>query len=156
MTSGMKSLLKNKKVMIVLVVVLLGGAFAAKTFLLAPPPVDEAKLSKEPGPVYTMVDPFVVNLADTGTPHFAKVGLAIRLSKFSEHKLPVVKGDVPPRIEDDAEVRDIVISTLSGKTSNELETVAGRNAVKKEIMTAINHETELRIVDVYYTEFAVQ
>ena len=152
----MKSLLKNKKVMIVLVVVLLGGGFAAKTFLLKPPPVDETALAKEPGPIYTLVDPFVVNLADAGTPHFAKVGLAIRLSKLSAHAVPPVKGDVPPKIEDDAEVRDIVIATLSSKTSDELETTAGRAAVKREIMEAINHETELKIVAVYYTEFAVQ
>ena len=152
----MKSLLKNKKLLIILVVVLLGGAYAAKTFLLAPPPPNKEKLAKEPGPIYTMVDPFVVNLADGGTPHFAKVGLAIRLSKLSAHELPVVKGDVPPKLEADAELRDIVITTLQSKTSNELETTAGRNAVKKEILAAINAETDLKITAVYYTEFAVQ
>ena len=74
--------MKKKVLFIGLPVLLLVGLFAAKTILLAPAPVDEKKLAAEPGAVYTMSTPFVVNLADgDSTPHFAKVGVALRFSR---------------------------------------------------------------------------
>ena len=81
----------KKKLMIIGPVVLLVALFAVKTFVLAPPPPDEKKLAKEAGLTYTMKDPFVVNLADGGgTPHFAKVGVALRV-------LEAVRGRDHPR-----------------------------------------------------------
>ena len=74
----------KKKLMIIGPVVLLIALLAVKMVVLKPPPPDEEKLAKEPGITYTIKDPFVVNLADGGgTPHFAKVGVALRFSKLS-------------------------------------------------------------------------
>jgi flagellar FliL protein len=138
-------------------VVLLVALFGVKTFVLKGAPPDEAKLAKEPGPVYVMPDPFVVNLSDQGeVPHFAKVGVALRFSKLSAGEILPAKGEDPPEVEDDAELRDIVISTLQRRSSAQLGSSAGRDEVKKEIVGRINKQTELKILDVYYTEFAVQ
>ena len=147
----------KKKLIIVGVVVLLVGLVAVKMVVLKPPPPDEKKLAKEPGITYTMADPFVVNLADGGgTPHFAKVGVALRFSKWSEGEVVKGEGDTPDTVEEAAELRDIVISTLQSKTSGQLSTADGRDSVKKAIVERVNKHTDYKIVDVYYTEFAVQ
>jgi flagellar FliL protein len=147
----------KKKLMIIGPVVLLAALFAVKTFVLAPPPPDEKKLAKEPGLTYVMDEPFVVNLADgDGTPHFAKVGVALRFSKLSEGEITKGEGDTPDAVEESAELRDIVISTLQSKTSSQLSSATGRAAVKKSIVEHVNTHTDYKIVDVYYTEFAVQ
>lgn len=149
--------MKKKILFIGLPVLLLVGLFAAKTILLAPPPKDEKKLAAEPGAVYTMATPFVVNLADgDATPHFAKVGVALRFSKLSEGDIVPAKGEKPAEVEDDSELRDIVISTLQSRTSSDLDSAAGRERVKKQIIARVNKHTDIKITDVYYTEFAVQ
>lgn len=130
---------------------------AAAFFFLKPqaPPVSEEALAKQPGPVYTMVEPFVVNLADK-TPHLAKVGVALQLSKASAAKLPAAEGAKVPKLEEDAQLRDIVISAIQEQTSATLSSAQGRQAVKQTIVSQVNKQTELRIIGVYYTEFAVQ
>lgn len=102
-----------KKMMMIGGPVLLLLLVAAKMFLLpAAPPPDEKALAKEPGPIYTLVDPFVVNLSDSETsPHFAKVGIAMRFSKLSEALILPAKGTEKAHTESDSELRDIVIST---------------------------------------------
>jgi len=138
-------------------VLLLVLAFVAKTILLAPAPIDEKALAKEPGPIYTMAEPFVVNLADgEDSPHFAKVGVALRFSMFSAAEILPAKGTEPAHVEADSELRDIIISTLQEHSSAELSEPAGRSEVKKAIVREVNKETDLKILDVYYTEFAVQ
>ena len=147
----------KKKLLIIGIPVLLVALFVAKTIFLAPAPPDPKKLATEPGAVYTMATPFVVNLADgDSTPHFAKVGVAMRFSKLSEGEIVPPKGEKPAQVEGDSELRDIVISTLQSQTSGGLDTAAGRAKVKKMIVSRVNKQTDLKITDVYYTEFAVQ
>jgi flagellar protein FliL len=147
----------KKKLLIIGPVLLLVLAVVAKMFLLAPAPPDEKALAKEPGPIYTMSEPFVVNLADGGdAPHFAKVGIALRVSMLSAAEVPASEGADPVVIEADPELRDIVIATLQKHTSEELSRPRGRASVKKQIVADVNKHTDLKILDVYYTEFAVQ
>ncbi len=147
----------KKKLLIVGPVLLLVLAVAAKMFLLAPAPPDEKALAKEPGPIYTMAEPFVVNLADGGdSPHFAKVGIALRFSMLSAAELPPGESADPVVIEADPEIRDIVIATLQKHSSSELSQPRGRASVKRQIVAEVNKHTKLKILDVYYTEFAVQ
>jgi flagellar FliL protein len=147
-----------KKILMIAGPVLLVLAVAAKMFLMpAAPPPDEKALAKEPGPIYTMAEPFVVNLSDSsGTPHFAKVGVALRFSMLSAAEVPPSEGKDPIVIEADPELRDIVITTLQSYTASELSRAEGRKKVKKEIVKEVNKHTDLKILDVYYTEFAVQ
>ena len=147
----------TKKLIIGGAVLLLVLAVAARMFLFAPKAADEATLATTPGPVYAMAEPFVVNLADGGdTPHFAKVGVALRFSELSADEIVEGSGSAPAEVENDAVLRDIVIATLQGHTSRQLGSPAGRASVKKAIVARVNKQTELRILDVYYTEFAVQ
>lgn len=145
-----------KKKLIFVGPVLLVVIAAAFFFLKPSAPAKAGNPAKEPGPVYTMTDPFVVNLADRSEPHLAKVGVAMQLSKASAGLLPGGHSKEPPKLEMDAELRDIVISALQSHTAAQLSTPAGRLAVKKQIVADVNKHTEVKILDVYYTEFAVQ
>lgn len=148
----------TKKLLIIAPVgLLLIAAAVVKLVLLAPAPVDEQALSKEPGPVYALSEPFVVNLRDRGEHRrFAKVGLALRLSKLSADHVEPAAGDAPAWVEEDPELRDIVIRELQARSARQLATPEGRASLKKAIVQKINAETDLAILDVYYTEFAVQ
>jgi len=103
-----------------------------------------------------MAEPFVVNLTGGDSPHFAKVGIALRFSMLSAAEILPPEGTNPAEVEADAELRDIIIATLQRRTSEELSHEEGRTEVKKEIVREVNKETDLKILDVYYTEFAVQ
>jgi len=146
-----------KKIIMIAAPVILILAVVGFLFLKPkPPPPDTKKLAKEPGVTYTLRDPFIVNLADTDTRRFAKVGVALEVSKLSMALVPPQEGKDPPKIEMEAEVRDIVIKSLQTKTAEELNTPSGREEVKAEIVKDVNKETDLKIVEVFYTEFAVQ
>ena len=149
---------KKKIVLFVaLPILLLATGFVAKTMLLASTPPDETALAKRPGPIYTMAEPFTVNLSDRGeSPHFAKVGVALRFSELSAPEIVPAKGAALASVATDAELRDIVIATLQRRSSAELSQPAGRAEVKKQIIDTVNTQTDLKILDVYYTEFAVQ
>lgn len=156
----MGKLFKNKKILIIVVVVLLVGLFAAKTFLLKPPPIDEKKLAKEPGPTYVIATPFVVNLASDGAgsvSHFVKADLALKFSKLSAAKVPVAaEGAATAAIEEEPEIRDIINGVLASKTASDLLSARGREDVKKQIVLLINKKTDIKIIDVYYSSLAVQ
>ncbi len=149
---------KKKIVLFVaLPILLLTAGFVAKTMLLAPTPPDETALAKKPGPIYAMAEPFTVNLADRDeSPHFAKVGVALRFSMLSAPEIVPAKGTALAHVETDAELRDIVIATIQRRSSAELSEPAGRAEVKRQIIETVNSQTDLKILDVYYTEFAVQ
>jgi flagellar basal body-associated protein FliL len=60
-------------------------------------------------------------------------------------------------MEADPEIRDIVIAALKKRTSVQLSTGRGAALVKHDIVSDINREVkDLKVVAVYYTDFAVQ
>ncbi|MCU0306389.1 MAG: flagellar basal body-associated FliL family protein [Thermoleophilia bacterium] len=153
----MKKILGNKKLLIIIILVPVIAAVVLKMFVLKPPPPDEKKLAKTPGPVYALSEPFVVNLkADGGTPHFAKLGIALRVSELSAAMVPPAEGAEGAAMEEEPEIRDIVIATVSKLTPERLLSARGRTEVKHAIRRRVNEDMELKITDVYYTEFAVQ
>ena len=59
----------------------------------------------------------------------------------------------------DAMIRDAIISTLSYKTPNELLTQEGKEALKEELVDAINEALDLEesvVVSVYFKDFIMQ
>lgn len=147
----------KKKIIMIAGPVLLILAVVAFMFLKPKPAKpDTKKLANTPAVTYTMTNPFVVNLADTSERRFAKVGIALEVSKLSAAMVPPQEGANPLKVEMDSELRDIVISVLQSKTAAELGVGKGRDEVKELIKERINKETELKITEVFYTEFAVQ
>lgn len=57
----------------------------------------------------------------------------------------------------DAELRDVVLSTLSRKTVDELADVAQREGIKTELLTALNERFGAKsVVRVYFPQYVVQ
>lgn len=146
-----------KKLLLIIIPVLLVALGAGGWLVLKPAPEDPEKAKSTPGITYVLAEPFVVNLADTGRmPHFAKVGISLRLSKSSEKDVVAAAGQTPGSITDEPQVRDIIIDVLQVRTSTQLKKRAERQAMKKQMVAAVNKHTVLTILDVYFTEFAVQ
>lgn len=151
----------QKKILIpgvvVLLLVLVGGYWV--TFMSSrPAPKSEAELKRTEGPIYALPKEFVVNLAGQEQ-NFAKIGVAFRLSEYSADQLPAAEGSTEPgtfHVEEDPLIRDIVLAEIQKATFAQVRTRTGRTALKRRIKKRINRETGMFILDVYWTEFAVQ
>jgi flagellar basal body-associated protein FliL len=152
-------LFKNKKLLIILVVVFLGGGFAAKTILLKPAPVDEKKLAKQEGSIFTIPDEFLVNLrpGNDNVSHYVRATVSLGVSKLSSHSVPAAAegtaAAVP--IEGQAKIQDIIGDVFRAQTREVLLTQKGRDDAKETIVKLVNKNTELKIVEVYFPKFAV-
>ncbi|MDR0453703.1 MAG: flagellar basal body-associated FliL family protein [Deferribacteraceae bacterium] len=154
-------------IILLLVVIIVGGG--AYVFLLkgpsdnVPPQMSEALIDQsgaaaqqqqghlpkeDPGPVVTY-SPFTVNLADPGGNRYLKVTISVELSK--EKNFPNEISAKEPRI------KDIILSILSSKMYEEINTYPGKLALKQEMMRKLNAVMSGgRITDIYITEFVVQ
>ncbi len=65
--------------------------------------------------------------------------------------------DVGPKLEEQTEIRDIVIDVINSHSASELSTAEGRDQAKEEIIKAINDKTRLTVVlEVFFPSFAIQ
>jgi flagellar basal body-associated protein FliL len=145
----------NKKLIIILVVVLAGGGFAAKTFLL-PKPV-QAK-PKVDGEIYVLPKGFTLNLTDG---HYATMTVGLVLAPGQSDGATAEGGtDTTPAglgtLPEEAVIRDIITNDVTDKTSKSLVSVAGRKALKKDILDDIKHHTDVKVSDILFTDVAVQ
>ncbi len=92
--------------------------------------------------------PLTVNLSDTGTSKYLKVGIDIEL----------VNADAAKEVERQrARIRDAIIILLSSKSYSQLSTTTGKIAIKNEIASRINQILQTpRVIQVYFTDFVVQ
>jgi flagellar FliL protein len=147
-------------IVIILVLLLLAGGGAALYFLvlhkapaaegenLAPDLPAVAKPQAEPGPIIPYTS-FLVNLADAGGKRYLKFALSLELSKHKNFQQEVEHKD--------AKIKDIIISIISSKTFEEVNTPQGKIALKQEILRRLNTiMTGGKVEDVFFTEFIVQ
>lgn len=132
------------------------GAGAAFLYLQPAAAVDEAALARTPGPIVTLGDDLVVNLTDRDQTRFVRAGIALRLAELSAERVEPAKGrGGREQLDAEAEVRDIAIAAFGAESSRSLANAAGRSAVKKRIIREVKARTDIRILAVYYTSFAV-
>jgi flagellar protein FliL len=97
------------------------------------------------------LEPFVVNLADTETARYLRIKISLMID--DKEKLPEI-------IENQAlqlKVRDVILSSLTNKTSQELINQDGKNKLRHEIQEkAAIYFREPKLVDVMFTEFVIQ
>lgn len=94
---------------------------------------------------------FLVNLADVEESHYLRTVIDLEQNYGSS---PEFGNEIGNR---KAQLRDIVISTLSSKTSADLRTPEGKEALKEELKERINSVlAKGQIARVYFTEFAIQ
>ncbi|MBI1749404.1 MAG: flagellar basal body-associated FliL family protein [Acidobacteria bacterium] len=95
---------------------------------------------------------FVVNLADTESNAFLRLGLEIGLEK------PVPKGEGKEEGgAPTAQLRDGVLAVLTSYRAADLLTPEGKKKLKEELVKTLKEKApKLGVVDVYFTEFLVQ
>lgn len=149
-----------------------GGTFLA--FQLAPKTITVNQVvheTREPGegdelPVHPLGD-FVVNLADVSGSRFLKISISAKVYSEDFEQFPTMKEEQKhayiARIEEDmahqtAAIKDVVISTLSRKTSDEVIGQENKLALKVELKENLNKimHGEFKIYDIYFTDFIVQ
>ena len=168
----------SKKLIIIIVAALPllgGGGYFGYTMLLAPPAAKAAspkvaakklklkmKLAMKkriklaaPGLTIPLSGDFIVNLG--GLTHFAKFDVSLMVDKGTK-SLPAASGatDPSPTLEDNDEIRDIVIMDTSRFGADDLATVAGKEKLKKRIIKDVDAQTQTVALAVYFTNFAIQ
>ena len=94
------------------------------------------------------LDPFIVNIYDGQELRYLKVKVEL------EMVAPAIKAEIDGRL---APIRDSVLILLSAKTLQDIQDVQGKNALKEEILGAINKNISPgKIVKIYFTDFVVQ
>ena len=103
------------------------------------------------------LESFTVNLADAEGGRFLRATMALGV----DGQLPTIsKGESKP-VETSqvsmATIRDSILTVLAQCTSDELLTPAGKAKLKADIINSLNHDVpDLRVREVYFTEFLVQ
>lgn len=104
----------------------------------------------ELGPIIT-VGEFIVNLADPTESHYLRANVVLELAYGSSLKLAE---EVDKRMP---QIKDIIISTLSSKTSVQLNDAENRESLKQELKDKINAVLNRgQLAKVYFTSFAIQ
>ena len=102
---------------------------------------------KEIGPIYSL-ESFIVNLDDPKYRKYLRVTMDLELR--TEEKIGEVEDRLP-------QIRDCVLTILPAKQYEQVTTVEGKNALRKEIQTALNAFFDKEIItNIYFTEFVIQ
>jgi flagellar protein FliL len=153
----------GKMILIVLIVLLSNAAGAGVTWFLVgrqavqAQPHAEGEEAKEDiadmlekGAVVPL-EPFVVNLADVDAARY----LRIKVSLMVDDKTKI--GEVNENQALQLKVRDVILQTLTKKTSQDLINDEGKNHLRQEIQEQVQHFfKEPKLMDVMFTEFVIQ
>ena len=123
---------------------------------------------------------FILNLADTASRRYLKVGIAMEISKTQEEIEAIEAAahakpsgghghGAAPAADPNAEIiaimerhkpaiRDAIISVLSNKSSDELSTPTGKEIAKEEILEMVNNifEGQREVMRVSFGQFIIQ
>ncbi len=143
-----------KLLVIIVLAVAAGGGGAYFYFMKAAPAhAREAEAEPEPPPPTGIVplEPFVVNLADTGATRFLRVSLSLVVPDEVQAK------EIEEHAIEKARVRSAILELLAEQHAEKLVTPEGKEELKKNIAERIEHAAhELKVVDVLFSEFVIQ
>jgi flagellar FliL protein len=128
-------------------VICMGVGFALMKTVFAKKAVSSAPAAIVIGETVPL-DEFLINLADTDVAHYIKVTIGVGLiqGKTAEEfktKIPVT--------------RDAIVMVLSAKKLDDINSTAGKEALKKELIDSINKEVGDKTVGaIYFEGFATQ
>lgn len=123
----------GKLPVIVAVVLALGGVAFVAYRKLAPAehaPAKKAVVPIEPGVVE--LDPFILNLADPAGDRYFRLSLSLLIDRKAA--IARIESGLPQ-----AKLRDRVLSVLSKKRATMLTTVEGKEALRAELLVALDH-----------------
>ena len=134
---GHSSLMKWVLIGVVLFVVLGGGGFAAWYFFLGGNAARQPKEVEAPLPYFMDLKPLVVSLSNAnGTPHFVQLGVSLQLPRTAASEM--VTAVLP-------EFQDAMRQTLLGFKTEDLQTPAGVDKVRKAMTEQLN-QTATRVL----------
>ena len=97
------------------------------------------------------LEPFVVNLADIDAPRYLRIKINLMLDDKARIK-ELVENQVLQ-----LKVRDVILQSLTSKTSKELINDEGKNKLRHEIQDKIAiYFRGPKLVDIMFTEFVIQ
>jgi flagellar basal body-associated protein FliL len=145
-------MLKNKKILIALVIPVV--LFAGYTMTSAKSPVKE----KVKGTIYVMPQPFLLNLSDG---RYAKLTVALQLAPGQSDGAVAGAGSsgsesTAGTLPEEPIVREIVTNTVTGQNGEALIGAGGRSAIKRQILRAIQKQTDVKVEAVLIPDFTVQ
>lgn len=94
------------------------------------------------------LDTFIVNLSDENFNHYLRVTMHLELNdaKLTE--------ELQKRLP---QVRDVMFNILPAKRFKDIQSVAGKQALREEIMAAVNKLlVGGKVINIYFVEFVVQ
>ncbi len=145
------------KLKIVIPAVLLLVLAGAYKFVISKP--EAVATPKVEGTVYVLPKEFLVNLSEG---RFAKLGVGLVLSP-DDHSLAAgghAETVKPPDgfgpLPQEAIIRDIVTDILTDRDAGGLIDRDGRERLKRKIVKAIHHDTDVHVEAVLFTDMAVQ
>lgn len=139
--------MKGKLKFVVPIPIVLGVVFAVYTMVLAPKPADAKP--KIAGTLVPLATDFVVNLAGG---HYGKLSVALLLSKAP----PASPAGVPVTLPEDSAVRSIITDELTGIDASQLINRRSRNALLRRVLAKLKHSTDEPVMQVMFTDLAVQ
>lgn len=141
---------KGKIPIMVIIVAVLVICIAAGTFAFVGK--SKVKSKKEAETTQWKLNEFIVNMADIDTPRYLKATIVLAI-QGADGKAAKIEAGNPM----EAEARDTIISIMTRKHYAELLTEKGREALKQDIKKGLNARLNgIKIVDVYFTDFAMQ
>jgi flagellar protein FliL len=97
------------------------------------------------------LEPFVVNLADREAARYLRIKISLMID--DKELLPHVVENQALQLK----IRDIILQSLTNKTSDELIHEDGKNKLRHEIQEKVTvYFREPKLVDVMFTEFVIQ
>jgi len=97
------------------------------------------------------LEPFVVNLADPDTARYLRIRISLMVEDKSKSKELLENQAIQLK------VRDVILQSLTAKTSQELINTDGKNKLRQEIQEKVGvYFQEAKLVDVVFTEFVIQ
>jgi flagellar FliL protein len=108
-----------------------------------------------------VLEPLLVNLADAGGSSYLRIALILRVADIADKKGAKAKNekskDEKAGDEDEAAVRDTVLTVLGQQTTDGLLAADGKAHLKAELKKALaEHNADLKVMDVFFTDFLVQ
>ena len=149
---------KRKKVPINLIIISIlflcligGGIYVWKSGLISRNSDDallaEQKENQEIGPIYSL-DPFIVNLVGGRGKNYLKAKIELELDSEK------TQAEIIKRLP---QVKDSILTMLSSKSNEDINTLEGKLQLRAEIISTLNqHLTHGKVKSVFFTDFIVQ
>lgn len=108
-----------------------------------------ASTTTEAVPSVVHLEPFVVNLADTGQSAYLRIGIDLGVTNDAD------KGSGTPMST--ALIRDTLLEILTALNSDDIATLDGKQKLKEMMLKKLSARAPgLKVREIYFTEFLIQ